>query len=81
MAFSKRIFVFTDCDSPGNMNDQQLAIQRAKDLEALDVDVELFAMPHYAHMRPIFDIRKFYANIITFDEDELQNGMLDIESA
>jgi ATP-dependent DNA helicase 2 subunit 1 len=29
-------------------------------------------------MRPMFDIRRFYANIITFDEDEFANGLLDV---
>jgi hypothetical protein len=32
-------------------------------------------------MRPIFDIKKFYAHIISFDEDEITNGLLDIDSA
>lgn len=34
-AFSKRIFLFTDCDSPGSIADQNMALQRAKDLESL----------------------------------------------
>ena len=55
--------------------------RRAKDLESLNVDMELFAMPNCNHMRPVFDIKKFFANIITFDEDELTNGLLDIETA
>jgi len=32
-------------------------------------------------MRPVFDIRKFYANIITFDEEEVTNGLLDVDAA
>jgi hypothetical protein len=32
-------------------------------------------------MIPLFDIKKFYASIITFDEDEIANGVLDIEGA
>lgn len=36
-------------------------------------------------MRPQFDVRKFYANLITFDDEDLAtmstNGMLDIEAA
>jgi len=32
-------------------------------------------------MRPVFDIKKFYASIITFDEDDIANGVLDVEGA
>jgi len=32
-------------------------------------------------MRPAFDIRKFYANIISFDEDEIDNGIMDVDAA
>lgn len=80
-SFSKRIFIFTDCDMPGVGNDLNLAIQRAKDLASLNVDIKLFAMPHFNQMRPLFDIRKFYANIITFDEDEFASALLDVEGA
>lgn len=45
------------------------------------MDIELFAVPNYLQMRPIFDIKKFYANIISFDEDEVTNGLLDAEGA
>lgn len=31
-------------------------------------------------MRPLFDIKKFYANIISFDEDDVANGLLDVEA-
>lgn len=80
-SFSKRLFVFTDSDMPGSGNDLNLALQRAKDLASLNVDIELFALPHFNQMRPMFDIRRFYANIITFDEDEFANGLLDVEEA
>jgi hypothetical protein len=29
----------------------------------------------------MFDIRKFFASIITFDEEEVANGLLDVEAA
>ena len=32
-------------------------------------------------MRPSFDIRKFYANIVTFDEDEIDQGIIDVDAA
>ena len=56
-------------------------MQRAKDLEGLNVDIELFALPHFNQMRPTFDIKRFYANIITFDEGDYTNGLLDVEGA
>jgi len=80
-SFTKRIFLFTDSDSVGSAQDQTMALQRAKDLESLNVDIELFPLPNFTQMRPMFDIKKFYASIITFDEDEVANGMLDIEGA
>lgn len=58
-----------------------MALQRAKDLESLSVDIELFPVPCYSQMRPLFDIKKFYANIISYDEDEIANGLLDVEGA
>ena len=58
-----------------------MALQRAKDLEQLNVDLELFPMPQFSQMRPVFDIKKFYANIISFDEDEIANGQLNVEEA
>ena len=48
-----------------------MAKQRAKDLVDLDVDIELFPMPKpdVEEEGPQFDIRKFYANIISYDEE------------
>ena len=66
---------------PGTGNDLNLALQRAKDLSSLHVDIELFALPHFNSMRPMFDMKKFYANIITFDEDEFSTALLDVEGA
>ena len=47
-----------------------MAEQRANDLASLGVDIELFAMPKPAQNRPVFDVKKFYASIISFDEEE-----------
>ena len=80
-SFAKRIFLFTDCDSPGSMSDQNMALQRAKVLEQLNVDIELFPLPQFSQMRPMFDIKRFYANIISFDEEEIANGQLNVEDA
>ena len=48
--------------------------QRANDLGELNVDIELFPMPKPDAGEdgepPSFDIKKFYANIISFDEDQ-----------
>lgn len=45
------------------------------------MEVELFPIPLFTQMRPIFDFKKFYANIISFDEDEVHNGLLDVDQA
>lgn len=79
--YAKRIFLFTDFDTAGSTQDYNLTLQRAKDLESLQVDIELFPMPNYSQMRPSFDIRKFYANIVTFDEDEIDHGIIDVDAA
>ena len=58
-----------------------MARQRANDLAELQVDIELFPMPKPQGdqteeskdgqlMPPEFDVRKFYANIISYDEDQ-----------
>jgi hypothetical protein len=44
-SYSKRIFLFTNEDNPGNENDKGMAQQRANDLSSLGVDIELFPMP------------------------------------
>jgi hypothetical protein len=32
-------------------------------------------------VRPIFDVTKFYSSLITYDEDEIASGVLDINAA
>mmetsp|Transcript_31231 Transcript_31231/g.47811 ORF Transcript_31231/g.47811 Transcript_31231/m.47811 type:complete len:138 (-) Transcript_31231:59-472(-) len=58
-----------------------MAAQRAQDLDQLGVKIELFSLPHYSQMRPIFDIRKFFANIISFDEDDYPTEAMDVEKS
>ena len=57
--------------------------QRANDLGELNVDIELFPMPKPDAGEdgepPSFDIKKFYANIISFDEDQQLSDMLGFE--
>jgi hypothetical protein len=63
--------------------------QRADDLAQLKVDIELFPMPSPVvllndegdEMPPKFDIKKFYAHVITMDEDEMLGDMLGIDGA
>lgn len=63
-----------------------MAKQRAQDLSELNVDIELFPMPKPESedgQEPKFNIKKFFANIITYDEEE-QNAnpeFLGIEGA
>lgn len=69
-----------------------MALQRANDLAELSVDIELFPMPKPVdpdeeskddggHGVPMFDVRKFYANIISYDEDQQFTELLGIEGA
>ena len=77
-SYSKRIFLFTNDDNPGTPGDKAMAEQRANDLASLGVDIELFPMPNPHQERPIFDVKKFFANIISFDEEEQFSEMLGI---
>jgi len=67
---SKRIFLFTNEDNPhaGKPADQQAAKTKAKDLADLGMEIELFNMNK---PKEKFDIDKFYADIITMEEDEI----------
>ena len=55
----------------------------------MNVEIELFPMPKpdnqdqfiEADAPPQFDIKKFYANIISFDEEHQFSEMLGIEGA
>ena len=78
-SYNKRIFLFTNEDNPGSQGDKAMAEQRANDLGSLGVDIELFPLPKPSQQRPAFDVKKFYANIITFDEEEQFSEMLGIQ--
>ncbi len=62
------------------MYDEELRMtrQRADDLASLNVEIELFPMPRndsviYAlgdKKAPRFDVRKFYANVLSIDADD-----------
>ena len=73
--------MFTDFDGPSNQTDYAMSLQRAKDLEELDVDVELFPLPCFNQVRPIFDVNKFYSSLITYDEEDIASGVLDINAS
>ena len=38
-------------------------------------------MPTYNQVRPLFDVRKFYCQLISFNEEDLDTRVLDIEAA
>eukprot|EP00823_Brevimastigomonas_motovehiculus_P008130 TRINITY_DN7402_c0_g1_i1.p1 TRINITY_DN7402_c0_g1~~TRINITY_DN7402_c0_g1_i1.p1 ORF type:complete len:665 (+),score=195.38 TRINITY_DN7402_c0_g1_i1:67-2061(+) len=67
---SQRIFLFTDNDNPDNHSRdlQTRAKQKFKDLEDVDIHVELF--PLNAPKRPAFEIRKFYKDVLSTYDDE-----------
>ena len=58
-----------------------MAEQRANDLSSLGVDIELFQMPKPSQQRPTFDVKLFFANIISFDEEEQFSELLGIQGA
>ena len=69
---SKRVFLVTDDDSPGPKDAQKSAITRARDLNDLGIRLEPFFISHPG--RPLFDITKFYENIIYRDDEDQDDG-------
>ncbi len=69
--YSRRIFLFTDNDSPNaeNKHDQQRAVQRAHDLYEQNIDIELFPMGR--QNGPAFNVTAFFADLISVDPDQL----------
>ncbi|RDD40807.1 X-ray repair cross-complementing protein 5 [Trichoplax sp. H2] len=65
----KRIMLFTNNDDPheGNLSLKRLAQTKAKDLNDIGIEIELM---HIQSANNIFDITKFYQDIITIPEDE-----------
>jgi ATP-dependent DNA helicase 2 subunit 1 len=81
--FAKRIFLFTNEEDPmeGFPIQRKETIERAKSLtDEEDIDIELFPMPIPDLDKPIFDVTKFYSEILTVDEDEL-NELKDFETS
>lgn len=71
---SRRIFLFTADDNPNgdNLDLQAQALNQAKQLSDQNVDIELF--PLKIDNRA-FDYKKFFIQIISFEEDEISSGM------
>lgn len=70
---SRRVFLVTDDDNPGGSKDaQKSAITRARDLNDLGIRLEPFFISHPD--RPLFDITKFYENIIYRDDEDQDDG-------
>lgn len=38
-------------------------------------------MPIFNQVRPVFDIKKFYCHLISFNEEDFDAGVLNIEAA
>eukprot|EP01112_Ceratiomyxa_fruticulosa_P011822 TRINITY_DN3243_c0_g1_i1.p1 TRINITY_DN3243_c0_g1~~TRINITY_DN3243_c0_g1_i1.p1 ORF type:complete len:820 (-),score=234.11 TRINITY_DN3243_c0_g1_i1:28-2487(-) len=72
----RRIFLFTNEDDPNGSlpNLREQAIQRARDIAELNIDIELFSMNKNGEH---FDFTKFYQHIISFPEDEEGNIIFD----
>ena len=64
--FNRRIFLFTENDNPmiNENNERTRTILRAKDMIEAEIVIELFPM----NLDKQFDMKKFYSDIITFDD-------------
>jgi ATP-dependent DNA helicase 2 subunit 1 len=80
--FSKRIFLFTNEEDPmaDTPKAKEETIDRAKNLTDEDTDIELFPMPHPELDKPQFDVKLFYSNILTIDDEDLEE-LKDFETA
>ena len=77
--YKRRIFLFTDNDDPiTNIQEKNICIQRAKDMNDSDITIELFPM-NFDNKR--FNLSNFYAQIIPYnsDEDGGNDNLLSIE--
>ena len=77
--YKRRIFLFTDNDDPiSNIQEKNICIQRAKDMNDSDITIELFPM-NFDNKR--FNLSNFYAQIIPYnsDEDGGNDNLLTIE--
>lgn len=73
-----RLFLFTANDNPHALgsHERKQAIAHARKLADIGVEIELFPLNLTGESR--FDIRLFYTETITFDEEEVNSGMLDM---
>ena len=66
--YFRRIFLFTNNDNPlsNETQEKDIVFQRARDMIEGDISIELFPL----NFSGIFDIRKFYENIILANTDQ-----------
>ena len=77
--YKRRIFLFTNNDDPiSNIQEKNICIQRAKDMNDSDITIELFPM-NFDNKR--FNLSNFYAQIIPYnsEEDGGNDNLLSIE--
>jgi ATP-dependent DNA helicase 2 subunit 1 len=72
--FNRRIFLFTDNDSPmaDNASERNRTIQRAKDMLESEIVIELFPMNTDRN----FDLKRFYCEIIQVDLESNDDHIL-----
>ena len=68
----KRVFIFTCNDQPhaSNLTLERQAKQRAKDLNDVGIEVEVF--PILTETRTKFDYKKFYQDVLMLSDEELE---------
>ncbi|UJR15032.1 hypothetical protein I4U23_002006 [Adineta vaga] len=68
----KRVFIFTCNDQPhaSNLTLERQAKQRAKDLNDVGIQVEVF--PILTETRTTFDYKKFFQDVLMLSDDELE---------
>ena len=73
--YKRRIFLFTDNDDPiSNIQEKNIVIQRAKDMNDSDITIELFPM-NFDNKR--FNLSNFYSQIIPANSDDDIDGGTD----
>jgi ATP-dependent DNA helicase 2 subunit 1 len=78
--FYLRLFLFTTEDNPHPIGteERKQAINQARMLSEKNVQIELF--PLRREKRSLFNVTRFYQEIITFDPDEINESVLDSSS-
>lgn len=72
------MFTNEDNPNPADKTSRDQAVSYAKRLGDMDVDIELFPLKKENETK--FEVRKFFADLITIDPEDANQGIIDTSS-